>query len=58
MSNERFKWNTKLIGYGFDIQYRSGRGNIVADALSRQFTFAHGYQNSESTHKLIRVYVP
>ncbi|KAF8393178.1 hypothetical protein HHK36_021419 [Tetracentron sinense] len=29
------KWITKLMGYDFDIQYRSGASNRVADALSR-----------------------
>ena len=29
------KWITKLMGYQFDIQYRTGASNRVADALSR-----------------------
>ncbi|KAI9191690.1 hypothetical protein LWI28_011992 [Acer negundo] len=29
------KWVTKLMGYDFDIQYRCGASNRVADALSR-----------------------
>lgn len=29
------KWITKIMGYDFDIQYRSGASNRVADALSR-----------------------
>lgn len=30
------KWVSKLIGYHFEIQYRVGRSNVVADALSRK----------------------
>lgn len=30
------KWITKLMGYDFDIQYRSGASSRVADALSRK----------------------
>ena len=29
------QWITKLMGYNFDIQYRSGASNRVADALLR-----------------------
>lgn len=30
------KWVSKLIGYNFEIQYRAGHANVVADALSRK----------------------
>lgn len=35
---EQQKWAYKLQGYEFDVIYKPGRSNVVADALSRQFT--------------------
>jgi hypothetical protein len=33
---EQQKWVAKLLGYDYEIQYRPGRENSVADALSRR----------------------
>ncbi|XP_019416449.1 PREDICTED: uncharacterized protein LOC109327750 [Lupinus angustifolius] len=35
-SEEQFKWAVKLIGLDFEIQFKPGRENTVADALSRK----------------------
>jgi len=35
---EKQKWTTKLQGYDFEILYKPGKQNIVADALSHQET--------------------
>ena len=40
LSEEQFKWASKLIGLDFEIQYKPGRDNSAADALSRRITFA------------------
>ncbi|XP_072062290.1 uncharacterized protein [Arachis hypogaea] len=34
---EQQKWLHKLLGYDFEIQYTSGKENVVTDALSRSF---------------------
>ena len=34
-SEERKKWVTKMLGYDFEIIYKKGKKNVVADALSR-----------------------
>ena len=31
---EQKKWVTKMLGYDFDIIYKKGKKNVVADALS------------------------
>jgi hypothetical protein len=35
-SEEQQKWVTKMLGYDFEIVYRKGKENVVADALSRK----------------------
>ncbi|RDX74662.1 hypothetical protein CR513_45559, partial [Mucuna pruriens] len=37
---EQFKWASKFVGYDFEIHYRHGKENTVADALSSKETFA------------------
>jgi hypothetical protein len=36
-SQEQQKWVTKLFGYDYEIIYKKGKGNVVADALSREY---------------------
>ena len=36
-SQEKQKWVTKLFGYDYDIIYKKGKDNVVADALSRKY---------------------
>jgi hypothetical protein len=33
---EQHKWVTKILGYDFEILYKRGKKNVVADALSRK----------------------
>jgi hypothetical protein len=35
-SEEQQKWVTKILGYDFEIAYKKGKQNVVADALSRK----------------------
>jgi hypothetical protein len=35
-SKEKQKWVTKMLGYDFEIIYKKGKQNVVADALSRK----------------------
>jgi hypothetical protein len=36
-SSEQQKWVTKLFGYDYEIIYKKGKDNVVADALSRKY---------------------
>ena len=36
-SPEQKKWVTKLFGYDYEIIYKKGKDNVVADALSRKY---------------------
>ena len=36
-SEEQQKWVTKMLGYDFEIIYKKGKKNVVADALSRKY---------------------
>lgn len=40
LNEEQFKWTSKLMGLDFEIRYKPGQDNSVADALSRRMTFA------------------
>ena len=35
-SEEQQKWETKMLGYDFEIIHIKGKKNVVADALSRK----------------------
>jgi len=39
LTEEQFKWVSKLLGYDFEIQFRPKKENQVADALSRREYF-------------------
>ncbi|KAI5444317.1 hypothetical protein KIW84_012811 [Lathyrus oleraceus] len=40
LGEEQFKWTSKLMGFDFEIQYKPGQQNRVADALSRRMSYA------------------
>jgi hypothetical protein len=41
-SKEQQKWVTKMLGYDFEIIYKKGKHNIVANVLSRKEEEAEG----------------
>nr|GFC13222.1 reverse transcriptase [Tanacetum cinerariifolium] len=43
----QFKWLSKLLGYDYEIVYKKGSGNMVADALSRM----------DSSGELLQIFV-
>ncbi|KAJ0895862.1 putative nucleotidyltransferase, Ribonuclease H [Helianthus annuus] len=56
---EQYKWATKLIGYDFEIHYKPGKENRVADALSRINTpqvMAISFTNPKWVHDLKNFY--
>jgi hypothetical protein len=36
-SQEQQKWLTKIFGYDYEIIYKKGKANVVADALSQKY---------------------
>ena len=42
------RWITKLLGYVFIMEYKQGRDNVVADALSRRHSEEIGTSSSAS----------
>ena len=36
-SSQKNKWITKMLGYDYEIIYKKGRDNVVANALLHQF---------------------
>jgi hypothetical protein len=42
-SEEQQKWVTKILGYDFEIIYKKGKKNVVADALSRNDEYVESF---------------
>jgi hypothetical protein len=54
-SMEQQKWVTKLLGYDYDIVYKKGAENLVADALSRIPEYAELHTISATTWPTIEI---
>ena len=39
LDEEQYKWISKFAGYDFEIQYKLGKENSIADALSRRSSY-------------------
>jgi hypothetical protein len=42
-SEEKKKWVTKMLGYDFEVIYKKGKKNLVADALSRKDEYVEAF---------------
>jgi hypothetical protein len=42
-TEEQKKWVTKILGYDFEIVYKNGKKNVVADALSRKDEYLEAF---------------
>lgn len=49
VGSEYKQWVTKLLGYDFEISYRTGAFNRLADALSKEFFNSVGMQKAIAT---------
>jgi hypothetical protein len=45
---EKQKWMTKMLGYDFEIIYKKGKQNVVADALSRKDKYVEAFPGAIS----------
>ena len=53
-SEEQQKWVTKILGYDFEIIYKKGKKNVVADALSRKMNMLRPFFVLSRLSNLIR----